>query len=217
MKGIMSRYILFAMLMVLALNSCQEYEIPESFLSSSGSNNQNEDPNGGSNDKPNDDPGDKPDIPSVTPLEAVDMGLSVKWANKNLEAQNVEDEGIAVFFGDAEGNGGFYKADDAKDGDISGTAYDIVHNKLGGKWRMPTRKEWSELDEKTYREGSKFTASSGKSIYLPYGDYWTSSYWYRSYHADYRYYYYRNSGYLLRITDQESPHTKYYIRPVCDY
>ena len=78
---------------------------------------------------------------------------------------------------------------------------DVAHVKLGGKWRMPTDAEWTELRTKctwTWTEnyngtgvaGEMVTAPNGNSIFLPaagfryftllkfagfYGDYWSSS------------------------------------------
>ena len=75
---------------------------------------------------------------------------------------------------------------------------DVAHVKLGGKWRMPTVAEWTELRENctwTWTtqngvNGRLVTASNGNSIFLPaaggrgdtilgtvgsYGYYWSSS------------------------------------------
>lgn len=216
MKGIMSRYILFAMLMVLALNSCQQYEIPEAFLSTNGSSS-------GTSPDPTPDP-----TPAPTKLEAVDLGLSVKWANMNYGATSVNDKGTEMYFGDGQGNGGFYEEKDGKSGNLSGTSYDVAHNKLGGKWRVPTREEWDELLKYTHMTDNSsttskvytFTASSGKYITFYQGDwhhdiYWTSSYLYYSYGGNTRYYGWETGTSTIHY--QNSPFTKGYIRPVCDY
>ena len=74
---------------------------------------------------------------------------------------------------------------------------DVAHIKLGGKWRMPTIKDWEELlDECTWTwttqngvNGARVTGTNGNSIFLPaagrggadlydagsYGYYWSSS------------------------------------------
>lgn len=208
MKGIMSRYILFAMLMVLALSSCQKYEIPEEFLSTNGSSS-----------------GTSPG-PSTTKLEAVDLGLSVKWANMNYGATGINNKGTAMYFGDGLGNGGFYEEKDGKSGNLSGTSYDVAHNKLGGKWRVPTKEEWDELLKYTHMTVNNslssnvytLTTSSGKYItffqgsYYDYDYYWTASYIGSS---SYPYSFWKiGDTYMSR---SNSPFTKGYIRPVCDY
>lgn len=85
---------------------------------------------------------------------AVDLGLSVLWADCNLGANSWEEEGLALAWGELTENGigsqGAYKY--FVDGqyvflgnEISGTEYDAAHVYLGGKWRMPTREEIYEM------------------------------------------------------------------------
>lgn len=103
-----------------------------------------------------------------TPADAVDMGLSVKWASYNVGANAPEDSGLYYAWGET---------DDDKS-DFSWTTYiwdagttgrnltkyctssqygtvdyktvleqadDVAHVKWGGAWRMPTDAEWTEL------------------------------------------------------------------------
>ncbi|MBR6856469.1 MAG: hypothetical protein IKM90_03400 [Bacteroidaceae bacterium] len=106
-------------------------------------------------------------------LEYVDLGLSVKWASRNVGAAGPEQ------------TGGFF----------SWSEDDIAHAKLGGSWRMPTTKEMKELIKKCawswasvkgeigYLITSNKPGYTDRSIFLPYyyggtsGDvaYWSGS------------------------------------------
>lgn len=120
--------------------------------------------------------------------EAVDLGLSVKWASHNVGASEVGDYGGLYIWGDCTGTDlrmeRIEKLDihekivDAADEiyGISGiAAYDIATNKWGDTWRMPTEKELEELIkncEKTHDavngvDGIRFTGPNGNSIFLP--------------------------------------------------
>lgn len=90
---------------------------------------------------------------------AVDLGLSVKWASCNLGAQEPLEDGVAYAWGvtesNYEGSQAVYKYYSSENGtyqdigdEISGTEYDVVKQKMGGKWRMPTAEEARELMEK---------------------------------------------------------------------
>lgn len=92
---------------------------------------------------------------STRPLE---LGLSVKWADRNLGAANPNNEGILFAWADStisyaysldkykwtrEGQMTKYNATDGRLTIEQGD--DIAHKMLGGKWRMPTRAEVEEL------------------------------------------------------------------------
>ena len=120
-------------------------------------------------------------------VEAVDLGLSVKWANVNLGASNPWDIGYRFAWGETEprtnfyGNYGYPYYDEETDSyvdignEISGTKYDAARHILGGKWRMPTAKEVDELltkcelytTEQGGTLGTMITGPSGKSIFVP--------------------------------------------------
>ena len=105
--------------------------------------------------------------------EYVDLGLSVKWASRNVDAAGPEE------------TGGFF----------SWSEDDIAHAKLGGSWRMPTTKEMKKLIKKCtwswasvkgeigYLITSNKPGYTDRSIFLPYyyggtsGDvaYWSGS------------------------------------------
>lgn len=157
--------------------------------------------------------------PAEAQPQVVDLGLSVKWANANLGAEVPEEYGDYYAWGETETKEDYnwktykwLKRDDDKFTKYNtkssyGTVDhktvldpedDVAHVKLGGKWRMPTDEEWTELRENCiwtwtsqggvsgYRVTSK---TNGNSIFLPaagiretilgfvntYGIYWSSS------------------------------------------
>lgn len=158
------------------------------------------------------------DVKSITicgVIAAVDLGLSVKWANVNLGAENPENYGDYYAWGETVHkhetvhkldyswstykwcNGNFDKltkyCPSVKTDYWDGTGLpdgktvldpedDVAHMRLGGKWRMPTDEEWTELLENctwswtrifncTGRAGyvvtSKKPGYTDKSIFLP--------------------------------------------------
>lgn len=128
-------------------------------------------------------------------VEAVDLGLSVKWANCNIGASTPEAAGAyyawgeteekeaytpftyKYYLGDLNEEGNYYNSEEYKNigNDISGTAYDVVRAKWGGSWRMPTQEELEELCLKCSWEateingvkGNIVTGPNGSSIFLP--------------------------------------------------
>ena len=132
--------------------------------------------------------------------EAVDLGLSVKWASFNLGAYKPSDIGDTFHWGEIHPSTSRQIRKDKFNanaiGDISGNPeYDAAINCLGNNWRMPTVEECRELVECcTWEakiidgvEGRLITGSTGNSIFLPFnqlnystqklysGNYWTSS------------------------------------------
>ncbi len=124
---------------------------------------------------------------SVTadPYEAVDLGLSVKWAAYNYNAASSYEVGGYYLWGDPTGKAkiGFnivggevvpnYNAPNMDS--IAGTSYDVVRANWGGKWRLPSMAEFRELYSKCRWEytskngvkGIKVTGPNGNSIFLP--------------------------------------------------
>lgn len=118
--------------------------------------------------------------------EAVDMGLSVKWANHNLGADSETDYGCYYIWADATGTDLRHQDiiyndfKDVKDiinicGNLS---YDVVKAKWGGKWKLPSEKDFDELLDtskvdrrfETIGEvnGMLFTSKiTGNSIFFP--------------------------------------------------
>lgn len=114
--------------------------------------------------------------PNVSPdlvggnSEYVDLGLSVKWASRNVDASGPDEMG------------GLY----------SWSEDDIAHDKWGGSWRMPTTDQIDELIHNCtwswasvngqigFLITSNKTGYTDRSIFLPYAFFGTSgdlSYW----------------------------------------
>lgn len=131
-----------------------------------------------------------------TPGEAVDLGLSVKWANRNIGASQPEEIGMSFYWGQTLNseskdwhefslstliNQGYID-----DNNNLSSSYDTAAQIWGSKWRMPTKDEFQELIDKcTWKNTKKngvnvflITGPNSNVIYLPYSsdvDYWSSS------------------------------------------
>lgn len=133
---------------------------------------------------------------------AVDLGLSVKWADHNIGASAPEEVGGLYGWGDPTGehteatNSIYYGGTTEKTSQF-GIAWDIARAKWGGQWRVPTRLEFKEAISKctlkwiNYKgvNGLQVIGPNGNSIFLPRaalrietkfqangnGYYWTSS------------------------------------------
>ena len=152
---------------------------------------------------------------STIPGGAVDLGIvmtrtdgttyKLYWAKSNLSDKglctNPEDYGDYYAWGETEPKESYswstYKFDTSSSTAL--TKYnnvdnktvlepedDVAHVKLGGKWRMPTYAEWSELKAKctwtwttnyngTGVKGRIVTATNGNSIFLPAAGYWSDA------------------------------------------
>ena len=135
--------------------------------------------------------------------EAVDLGLSVKWATCNIRAIKLEEYSDYFAWGETEPKEEYTEDNcctyEKSMGDISGNAnYDAARANWGSTWRMPTKMEMEELkNECTWKwirqngvRGMKVTGPNGNSIFLPvagycycsscycvgeYGGYWGST------------------------------------------
>ncbi len=80
---------------------------------------------------------------------AVDLGLSVKWANMNLGATNPKDKGLLVGWADPTGtikSTEFrYYPSEYPEEDIIGTKLDIATSLWRAGWRLPSDEEFQEL------------------------------------------------------------------------
>lgn len=107
--------------------------------------------------------------------QAVDLGLSVKWATTNYGTTSSTATGGYYLWGDPTGTAimPYYTAPSVNS--ISGTQYDIVRKNWGGNWRIPTSTELSELYSKcTWRKETisgktvfRVTGPNGNSIIVP--------------------------------------------------
>ena len=126
---------------------------------------------------------------------AVDLGLSVKWAAYNVGATKPEEYGNYYAWGEVETKidytEGYYKFSKADSygyyeyfspnglNDISGTNYDAATVNWGNGWRMPTKLELMELEDKSTAvwtsyngiDGMRIIGPNGNSIFLPSGGY----------------------------------------------
>ena len=143
------------------------------------------------------------DSDTLNGYEAVDLGLSVKWATMNVGAESPEDYGNYYAWGEASTKSSYNSSNSVTNGismsDFSGNAkYDAATANWGGSWRMPTYDEIVELlDDCTLTwttqnsvKGYLVTGTNGNSIFLPatgyclgsslyyvgsYGYYWSST------------------------------------------
>jgi len=125
-----------------------------------------------------------------TIANAVDLGLSVKWASHNLGSSDETKLGARFAWGETKPKNSFsaqnyshckvYRNSTnytiSTTSSISSTSYDAASENWGTGWSIPTCAEWSELCEncamkKTVRNGEKgilFTSRiNGNSIFLP--------------------------------------------------
>lgn len=126
--------------------------------------------------------------------EAVDLGLSVKWASQNVGASEPYKEGDYFTFDEAQ------------------------NAVSGSKWSVPSQSECQELCERcTFEEselngirGTKVTGPSGKSIFFPSKYYWTKTPVYTT-DAYILSFPYRSASVVFKDRAEEFP-----VRPVCD-
>jgi len=134
--------------------------------------------------------------------KAVDLGLSVKWADRNIGASAPEEYGGLYAWGETKIKTDYswatYKWCLNREGnrfskyvterDYGSTDYkttleksdDAARANWGGGWRMPTQAEFEELKSKCTwewtrqggHEGYKVTGPNGKSIFLPAAGIW---------------------------------------------
>lgn len=114
--------------------------------------------------------------------EAVNLGLSVKWASHNVGAKTPEQYGNYYAWGEVEPKDSYTEENSQTYGvyvgtDIKRTKYDVAYVKWGEEWHMPTEAEIKELKENcqwTWTNskgvnGYLVTGNNGNSIFLPAG------------------------------------------------
>lgn len=112
----------------------------------------------------------------VNGYEAIDLGLSVRWAACNVGGSNPYDFGGHFAFGDVTAAKFTGQYMNYPTGNIIGTGYDIAKQNMGEGWRMPSGEECRELVEKCSSQvytwngvqGRLVTGPNGNSIFLPF-------------------------------------------------
>ena len=142
---------------------------------------------------------------SGNPIEAVDLGLSVKWANMNLGATAIEGSGDYYAWGEVKTKDYYSWSNylwcngskttltkyntQSSNGIVDNKIIldaedDVAHVKLGGEWRTPTKAEWDELDKECIWEWTTYnlvpgyliiSEINGNRIFLPASGYWDDS------------------------------------------
>lgn len=120
---------------------------------------------------------DSNSCPPPKGVKMVDLGLSVKWADRNVGATSVDDYGMLYMWGTCNPNLIGYEAPNLNTApvNICGTKFDVARVKWGAPYRLPSKKELKELKtlckwewtEKDNTEGWLVTGPNGNSIYLP--------------------------------------------------
>lgn len=132
-----------------------------------GSNSDNTNPNEGSGGGSNGTSTEENTGKTEVAIQMVDLGLSVKWANKNIGASAIEDYGDFFAWGETISSKNEYDWSDYKYcrgtiqtltkyctdkqfGNVDGKTIleagdDAAHVHWGGNWRMPTKEEQDEL------------------------------------------------------------------------
>ena len=113
---------------------------------------------------------------------AVDLGLSVLFADRNIGAKAIEDLGALYAWAETETKTEFSIENyfdrnfTVVTSDINETKYDVATAKWGNPWRMMSWKEVEEMDTKCSFEtitqngvkGMRITGPNGNSIFMPY-------------------------------------------------
>ena len=126
---------------------------------------------------------------------AVDLGLSVLWAETNLGASNSGEYGNYYAWGETSPKATYeynnYTA--SVTANTLPAENDAATQSLGTSWRTPKESEWEELvlnttatwDTVNGQTGMRYTASNGNSIFIPAAGYFNTQRWFND---DYGYY-----------------------------
>lgn len=126
-------------------------------------------------------------------VDAIDLGLSYRWASCNVGANRSEKSGSLYVWGEVEERttcdwSNYSRCGGSKDTcydlgrDIAGTEFDVARVKWTGKWQIPSCQQIEELKDRcTYERtslndiyGVRCFGPNGNSIFLPDGSYWLS-------------------------------------------
>lgn len=112
----------------------------------------------------------------VNGYDAIDLGLSVRWATCNIGANKPEDFGGLFAYGEPTGKKFTRNINDYPGGkSIVNSDLDMAKFQWGNGWRLPTEGEFRELKEKCIWEyakdtdvsGYRVTGPNGNTIFLP--------------------------------------------------
>lgn len=160
--------------------------------------------------------------------EAVDLGLSVKWASCNLGAESPEKDGYYLSWGESSPKGSYelktYSLYDytwqeyTTSPEVLPKELDPATVLLGDGWRTPTKEEWQELLDNCTIEyvkynnttaGVKITGKNNNKIFMPYTGYYSqygkatnSEYWSSTINEGY-------SAYILQVYGSGKDFRKY--------
>ena len=113
---------------------------------------------------------------TIITAEAIDLGLSVKWATCNVGATSPEEFGGYYAWGETEEKSTYNSSTYIVDIDdtILNSEHDVVRAKWGNEWRMPTAEEMRELRDNCSWEWTTVNgihgfkvSGNGNSIFLP--------------------------------------------------
>ncbi len=124
----------------------------------------------------------------------VDLGLSVRWADRNLGALNETDKGDYYAWGEtkpSDGKAKYKPVMKPKKGAVLDSMSDPATVHLGTGWHVPTIEQWKELfarctmKESDDHKGVIFTGPNGNTIFFPFTNYqYWAHYWANSdYHG----------------------------------
>ncbi len=160
-------------------------------------------------------------FPSSLPDDAVDLGLSVKWAPINVGATNPYEYGNYYAWGEIEPKENYSQStytqpiiSNTSSNSIIATKFDVAYVKWGNGWRLPTSEELDELKENCSKEeitinginGTKYTSKNGNSIFLPAAGYVQEN----------RLMYQNVQGYYRKGDVNNDEYFGYSVRPVID-
>ncbi len=133
----------------------------------------------------------------VFSANAIDLGLSVKWAEYNLGASKKSQSGLYYNYGNTSRTNKATSVSELPSGDIYDTDYDPATLELGDGWRMPTYDEVRELlNNCTWQETSissvpgYLVSGTGQyavfNIFIPLVGYYSTSGTLTSYGSDFK-------------------------------
>ncbi|MBR4882242.1 MAG: hypothetical protein IKU18_00015 [Bacteroidales bacterium] len=161
--------------------------------------------------------------------DAIDLGLSVKWAPYNIGASTPEDYGNYYAWGETDFKesytpDNYITPQPNNNGDIIASQYDVATTVWRNGWRLPSKNEIDELNSRCSKEecmigdvrGLKYTGPNGNSIFLPAAGYVTNV---KLNSADIKGYYTNGSGKASLspyFSDSLPKYAGISVRPVID-